>query len=143
MKVTIAKEVLSVLGLAELTAANSNGFRKQVCAALNGHTVVEIDLADTRSMDCAGLGALIAIRNLTRSRNGAVRLVNPTSPVRQFLDLARATQIFEIVNLRRAYFPGPRATSFLSSSLHLSARACQSDTQLSSLGEGAAFRDLG
>jgi anti-anti-sigma factor len=48
-------------------------------------------------MDCAGLGALIGLRNLTRARNGVVRLVNPTSRVRQLLDLLRAEQIFEVV----------------------------------------------
>jgi anti-anti-sigma factor len=98
MEVTIAKEILTVVGPAELTAANNHWFRNKVCAALNGHKVVEIDLVQTTSMDCAGLGALIAIRNLTRSRNGKVSLVNPASPVRQLLDLTRAGQIFEIVS---------------------------------------------
>jgi anti-anti-sigma factor len=96
----IAKEVLTVVAFAELTAANGNLFRKKVCAALNGHTVVEIDLSQTTCMDCAGLGALITVRNLTRGRNGVMRLVNPTSPVQQFLELVRAGRIFEIINTR-------------------------------------------
>jgi anti-anti-sigma factor len=90
--------VLRVMGAAELTAANGERFRKQVRAALNGHTSVEIDLSQTTSIDCAGLGALIAIRNQTRLRNGVVRLVNPTTAVQQLLDLMRAEQIFEIAN---------------------------------------------
>jgi anti-anti-sigma factor len=98
---SIGGEVLSVVGCAELTAANSNRFRKEVCAALNGHTVVEIDLSRTTTMDCAGLGALIALRNLARRRNGVVRLMNPTSRLTQLLDLMRAGEIFEIVNTRR------------------------------------------
>ena len=100
MKSTMAKEVLTVGGWVELIAANSSRFRRSVYAALNGHTVVEIDLSQTTSMDCAGLGALIAIRNLTRARNGVVRLLNPTWPVLQLLALARVGQIFEIVNTR-------------------------------------------
>ena len=101
MEITLKGEVLMVEGFAELTAANCKLFRKQVCATLNGHTEVEIDLSQTTVMDCAGLGALIAIRKLTRERNGgAVRLTNPTSPVRQLLDLMRAGAIFEIVNTR-------------------------------------------
>jgi anti-anti-sigma factor len=91
---------LSVVGCAELTAANSNRFRKEVCAAFKGHTVVEIDLSRTTTMDCAGLGALIALRNLARRRNGVVRLMNPTSRLTQLLDLMRAGEIFEIVNTR-------------------------------------------
>jgi anti-anti-sigma factor len=91
-----APRVLTVAGYDELTAATCKVFRKQVCAALNGHTEVEIDLSQTTAIDCAGFGALIAIRNLTRGRN-AVRLINPTSQVQQLLDLMRAGQIFEIV----------------------------------------------
>ena len=92
------KEVLRVIGVPELTAANDCLFRKQVRAALNGHTIIEIDLSRTTSIDCAGLETLIAIHNLIRAQNGAVRLVNPTSRVLQLLDLLRAGLIFEIVN---------------------------------------------
>ena len=93
-------QVLTVAGYAELTTATCKMFRKQVCAALNGQSEVEIDLSQTAAIDCAGLGALIAISNLTRGRNGAVRLLNPTSQVQQLLDLMRAGQIFEIVAAR-------------------------------------------
>lgn len=92
------QEVLRVVGITELTAAHGPRFRKQVRAALNGHTVIEIDLSRTTSMDCAGLGALLALRQLTRQWKGFVRLLNPSSCVRQLLDLLRARQIFEIVN---------------------------------------------
>ena len=44
MESMMAKEVLTVRGSVELIAANSSRFRRKVCAALNGHTVVEIDL---------------------------------------------------------------------------------------------------
>jgi anti-anti-sigma factor len=101
-EITNSTEALRVEGLTELTAANCKLFRKQVCAALNGHTIVEIDLSQTMSLDCAGLGALIAVRNLARPRNCIVRLVNPTSPVQQLLDLVRAGRIFEIVHTRPA-----------------------------------------
>jgi anti-anti-sigma factor len=97
----IGRDILTVVGYAELTAANSNRFRKEVCAVLNGHKVVEIDLSQTTTMDCAGLGALIALRNLALARKGVVRLMNPTSRLTQLLDLMRAGQIFEIVNTRR------------------------------------------
>jgi len=90
-------EVLKVMAVAELTAAHGGRFRKQVGAVLNGHNVIEVDLSQTTTIDCAGLGALVAIRNLTPDRNGVVRLVNPTAQVRQLLDLMRAGEIFEIV----------------------------------------------
>jgi anti-anti-sigma factor len=98
METEIAEKVLTIVGFAEMTAANSKLFRKRVCAALNGHTAVEIDFSQTTYMDCAGLGALIAIRNPARGRKIAVRLVNPTLQVQQLLHMMRAGQILEIVN---------------------------------------------
>src|SRR5437016_2028906 len=98
MEIEIAEKVLTVAGFAELTAANSKLFRKKVCAALNGHTVVEIDLSQTTFMDCAGLGALIPIRNSVRGQKIVVRLINPMSQVQQLLNILRAGQILEIVN---------------------------------------------
>jgi anti-anti-sigma factor len=93
----VADGVLRVVGVTELTAAHSRRFRKQVRDALDGHAVIEIDLSQTTAMDCAGLGALIAIRNHTRDRKGVVRLLNPRSRVLQLLELMRAEQVFEIV----------------------------------------------
>jgi anti-anti-sigma factor len=93
-----SKQVLRVTGYEEMTAANCNQFGKAVCAAWNGHTDVEIDMSQTRFIDCAGLGALIAVRNLTQERNGVARLMNPTSSVQQMLDLTRTGQLFDIVN---------------------------------------------
>jgi anti-anti-sigma factor len=87
-----------VKGFAELTAHNVELFRGETSAALNGHTSIEIDLSDTSVLDCAGLGALIALRNCARRRNGVVRLVRPTPAVRRLLDIVRAEQMFEIVN---------------------------------------------
>lgn len=97
---TLSQAVLRVAGSAELTAANCNLFRKKACAAWSGHTDVEIDLSQTTLIDCAGLGALIAIRNLTRERNGVARLMHPTSNVQQMLDLTQTGQLFEIVRTR-------------------------------------------
>jgi anti-anti-sigma factor len=101
MKIEISNEVLRVGGFAELTAANSDNVEQKIRAELNGHTTIEIDLSRTTVMDCTGLGALIALRNLARARNGGMRLLNPTPTVQRFLDLVCAGEIFEIVNSRR------------------------------------------
>jgi anti-anti-sigma factor len=91
-------EVLRVSGFAELTAHNCDLFRAGTHAALNGHTSIEIDLSDTIVMDCSGLGALIALRNCARRRNGVVRLMSPIPAVRRLLEIVRAEQMFEIVH---------------------------------------------
>ena len=99
MEIKDTKLALRVGGLAELTAANSERIRKQICTALNGHTTIEIDLSRTMVMDCAGLGTLIALRGFVRDRHGVIRLVRPTPAVQQLLDCMRVTSLFEIVNL--------------------------------------------
>ena len=101
----MAEKVLTVGGFAELTAANHELFRKQVCSSLNGHRSIEIDLSRTTFMDCAGLGALIALRKCARGRNGVMRLVNPTPPVQQLFDVVCAGGLFEIVKSRRETQP--------------------------------------
>ena len=93
-----AKQVLKVVGYEQMTADNCNRFRKAACAAWNGHTDVEIDLSETTFIDCAGLGALIAVRNLTHQCKGIARLMNPTPSVQQLLDFTRTGQLFDIVN---------------------------------------------
>jgi len=98
METEIAEKVLTVVGFAELTASNSKLFVKRVRAALNEHTVVEIDLSQTTCMDCTGLGALIAIGNPVHHRKIVVRLINPTSQVQQLLHVMHAGQILEIVD---------------------------------------------
>ena len=100
MGVKIEERVLTVGVLAELTAANSDWVGRKTRADLNGHTAIEIDLSRTTFMDCTGLGALIALRNLARARNGGVRLLNPTPTVQQLFDVVRAGHMFEIVNTR-------------------------------------------
>ena len=74
MKVGNLEEVLTFGAFKELTAANADMFRKEVHAAVNGHKVIEVDLSQTTFMDCSGLGALIALRNFARGRNGVMRL---------------------------------------------------------------------
>src|SRR5258706_8148472 len=99
MKVQTNGETLSVSGIKELGAANSNSFRDQVKAEFREpQKNIEIDLSQTNFVDSCGLGALISLHKTTCNRNGTVRLVNPTPPVQQILELTRMHRIFEIVN---------------------------------------------
>ena len=93
-----SEQVLRVAAYGEMTAANCNRFRDTACAAWKGHTDVEINLSHTTLIDCAGLGALIAVRNLTQKNKGVARLLNPTPSVQQLLDLTRTGQLFDIIN---------------------------------------------
>ena len=110
----VTSQVLAVQGYPELTAATCKAFRTEVCAALKGQTEVEIDLSATTVIDCAGLGALLAIRNAIRGQGGVVRLLNPTAQVQQLLKLTRAAQMFEIGAVAQPAAPeaAPRKWAF-------------------------------
>ncbi len=99
MKVENQGETLNVSGIKELGAANSQMFRDEVKGAMgDAHKNIEIDLSETMFVDSCGLGALISLHKTTCNRNGTVRLLNPTPPVQQILELTRMHRIFEIVN---------------------------------------------
>ncbi len=99
MKVQTRGDTLAITGLKELAAANFQSFRDQVRAALTDEQKnIEIDLSQTMFLDSCGLGALISLHKTVCSRQGQVRLLHPTPPVRQILELTRMHRIFEIVN---------------------------------------------
>ena len=99
MKVEAQGETLNISGVKELGASNSQTFRDQVRGSLTElQKNIEIDLSQTMFVDSCGLGALISLHKTACNRNGSVRLLNPTPPVRQILELTRMHRIFEIVN---------------------------------------------
>ena len=103
MKFEIRGETLSVFGVRELGADNSQAFREQVRAALPDKLRnIEIDLSQTNFLDSCGLGALISLRKTATSRNGTVRLLNPLPRVQLLFDVTRMHNIFEIVNHRQS-----------------------------------------
>jgi anti-sigma B factor antagonist len=99
MKVQTQGDTLNISGIKELGAANSQSFRDQVRGAFHdAQRNIDIDLSQTMFVDSCGLGALISLHKATCNRQGAVRLLNPTPPVQQILELTRMHRIFEIVN---------------------------------------------
>jgi anti-sigma B factor antagonist len=89
---------LRVSAVSELSAANANSFRDETRQALgNEQRNIEIDLSQTASVDSCGLGALVALHKTASSRGGILRLLNPTPPVQQILELTRMHRIFEVV----------------------------------------------
>jgi anti-sigma B factor antagonist len=92
-------QTLEVQGLLELTAANAAQLRDDIRAALKpSNTWLEIDVSGVTFMDSSGLGALISLHKSMRSQNGALRLLNPSTNVRQILELTRLHRVLEIQN---------------------------------------------
>ncbi len=98
MIIQVQDETIRISGVKELGTANSNEFRDQARAALTpAQKNIDIDLSEMLLLDSCGLGTLISLHKTTCSRNGIVRLLNPTPGVRQILELTRMHRIFEIV----------------------------------------------
>ncbi len=98
MKVLNCADTLSITGLKELGASNATSFRDHARAAMtDAHKFIEVDLSQTMFVDSCGLGALISLHKMACTRNGQVRLLNPTPPVQQILELTRMHRIFEII----------------------------------------------
>ena len=99
MKIRHDGKTLKVSDIGQLGTINRQSFNTELTAALQtGINRILIDLSRTGSMDCGGLGALIALRNCARRRNGnvAICLLNPTPPVRHIFKLTRMDRIFPI-----------------------------------------------
>lgn len=93
-------KTLLVTDVQELNATNVAAFRDQIRAALQPqHAQLDLDMSRTRFLDSSGLGALISIHKTLCSRQGVVRIVNPTPQVQQILELTRMHRIFEIVRM--------------------------------------------
>lgn len=98
MKVQFDGDTLTITGIKELAAGNSQSFQNQVRSALKSeHRNIAIDLSQTMFVDSCGLGALVSLHKDASGRHGMVRLINPTPPVHQILELTRLHRIFEVV----------------------------------------------
>ncbi len=99
MKIEIQDGTLAIREIKELGGSDSlcQNIRSRLSAQLQG---IEIDLTNTEFMDSGGLGDLIAVHRLVRRRVGQIpiRLVNPSGPVGQYLELTRLHELFEIFN---------------------------------------------
>ena len=100
MKISAQDSVLNISEITELGASNSESFRKEVRAALPDPVkAIEVDLSRTSFLDSCGLGALISIYKLANNNSHPIpfRLLNPTPPIQQILELTRLHRLFEIV----------------------------------------------
>ena len=90
--------ILVVSGIQELTAVNATEAKTKIKEARNEvHTRIDVDLSSTSFIDSSGLGVLIGLHKAMVSKNGSIRIVNPTDSVQQVLELTRLHRVFEIV----------------------------------------------
>jgi anti-anti-sigma factor len=65
--------------------------------ALPPHTRFTIDMTQTNYMDSAGLGMLIQLREYAGQDNSRIRLIGVNDTIRNILNVANFSRLFEIV----------------------------------------------
>ena len=98
MKIDCRGDTVNVSQIEQLVNANSESFRSQLAAALPSEVKrIEIDLSETRFLDCGGVGALIALRKCARQRctEAGFQILNPSRQVRQLFNLVRLENLLE------------------------------------------------
>ncbi len=97
MRLMVDGDTISVGEIKELGAENCQAFRDQIHSALlPGCRNIIVDLSKTDYLDSCGLGALISLRKATSSRQGTMRLLNPTPRVQMLFDITRMHRLFDI-----------------------------------------------
>jgi anti-sigma B factor antagonist len=108
MRLVVDGDTISIGEINELGAENCRAFRDRVCSAWpNECRNIEVDLSKTDYLDSCGLGALISLRKMASSRQGKVRLLNPTPRVQLLFDVTRMHRMFEIVGPAPSVPAGP------------------------------------
>src|SRR6516225_7292049 len=69
---------------------------RDVVVRLKQPRVVVLDVSEVEMLDGGGLGLLVFLHRWTRVRNIQLKLVNPSSFVREMLDRTRLTCVFNI-----------------------------------------------
>ena len=69
---------------------------KDAVTSLSRLRVVVLDLSEVEMLDAGGLGMLVSLHNWACVNEIQLKLVNPSKPVRQTLELIRLTSVFHI-----------------------------------------------
>ncbi len=63
-----------------------------------GHTQVLVDMGAVAYMDSTGVGELVSAFITTRNHHGTLKLLNPSPRLRELLEVAKLTTVFELFN---------------------------------------------
>jgi anti-sigma B factor antagonist len=69
---------------------------KDAVTNLSRLRLVVLDLSEVEMLDAGGLGMLVSLHNWACVNGIQLKLVNPSKPVRQMLELTRLTSVFHI-----------------------------------------------
>lgn len=81
-----------------LDAGNCKQFKEQIQPSLDGNPLVVIDLGSVNFVDSSGLGTLLSCLRTMNNKEGQLKLIGLTKPVRALFELVRMHRIFAIYN---------------------------------------------
>jgi len=88
----------------------ANILRKAVLSQVNSRTVV-VDLTRVDAIDGGGMGMLVLLQGWARATEVDLKLMNPTSRVRELLELTNLDSVFEIFSSEGAVSSRPVAVA--------------------------------
>ncbi len=101
MRIVQEQDTLKVTDIELLDSAHAPDFKSAVEAALASRIrLLDVDLSHTSCLDCAGLGALLALRKHAQANNSnaLLRLRNPPQSAQRLLRLTHADEMFSLVS---------------------------------------------
>ena len=97
MELTGDVAVLQCAG--RMVRAQALSLLKDAVTSLSQLRVVVLDLSEVEILDAGGLGILVSLHNWACVNGIQLKLVNPSKPVRQMLELTRLTSVLHISSL--------------------------------------------
>jgi anti-sigma B factor antagonist len=101
INVEMADDVAVVaIPVAELDAANSAEFKRDMAPVLDAHAKVVLDLTKLRFIDSSGLGAFLSCLRKLNEKRGDLKLCGMSKQVQVVFELVRMHRILDIHGTR-------------------------------------------
>ena len=79
-----------------MVRAQALSILKDAVTSLSRLRVVVLDLSEVEILDAGGLGILVSLHNWACVNGTQLKVVNPSNPVRQMLELTKLTSVLHI-----------------------------------------------
>lgn len=91
---------IATLPVAELDAANTVEFKRDMAPVMDAHAKVVLDLTRLRFIDSSGLGAFLSCLRKLKEKHGELKLCGMAKQVRAVCELVRMHRILDIYATR-------------------------------------------
>ena len=103
MEITVEKAngvALVTIPVAELDAANTAEFKRDIASVLDAHANVIFDLSRLRFIDSSGLGAFLSCLRKLNEKQGDLKVCGMSKTVRAVFELVRMHRVLDICATR-------------------------------------------